>query len=156
MVIRAAYEEYAASMPHGLWEEYVRDMTDVGSRFGEAELVIAEQDNHIVGTVTFYPDGSRSGQGPWPGGWAGIRLLAVHPNSRGLGIGRALTQECLLRCRQRGIATMGLHTTEFMSVALRMYERMGFVRVPEFDSRPLEEVVVVAYRLDLEAPSRDV
>jgi glutamine synthetase len=33
--------------------------------------------------------------------------------------------------------------------AIRLYERMGFVRVPEFDFHPAPEVVVMAYRLDL-------
>jgi ribosomal protein S18 acetylase RimI-like enzyme len=57
--------------------------------------------------------------------------------------------ECVRRCRERGIATIGLHTTETMDIARRMYERMGFVRVPEFDFHPAPGVVVMAYRLDL-------
>ena len=47
------------------------------------------------------------------------------------------------------VPTLGLHTTEKMSVARGMYERMGFVRVPEFDFHPAPQVVVMAYRLDL-------
>jgi hypothetical protein len=34
-------------------------------------------------------------------------------------------------------------------VAKRMYEKMGFRRMPEFDFHPRPEVVVMAYRLDL-------
>jgi len=30
-----------------------------------------------------------------------------------------------------------------------MYERMGFVRVPELDFRPIREIHVMAYRLSL-------
>jgi hypothetical protein len=36
-----------------------------------------------------------------------------------------------------------------MAVARAMYERMGFVRAPEFDFQPAPETVVMAYRLDL-------
>jgi hypothetical protein len=36
-----------------------------------------------------------------------------------------------------------------MDIARRMYERMGFVRVPEFDFHPAPGIVVMAYRLDL-------
>lgn len=57
--------------------------------------------------------------------------------------------ECIRRCRERGIKTIGLHTTDIMEVARAMYERMGFERVPEFDFHPASHIVVMAYRLDL-------
>jgi len=63
-----------------------------------------------------------------------------------------LMEECIRRCRKQGIATIGLHTTEMMDVARRMYEKMGFVRVPELDVHPGPGVVVMAYRLDLKPP----
>jgi len=110
-------------------------------------------DGQLVGTVTLYLDAGHSSQGGWPNGWAGIRLLAVRPAYRGRGIGRALMQECVRRCRNQGIAAVGLHTTEMMDVARRMYEKMGFVRVPEFDFYPRPGVVVMAYRLDLKPPA---
>jgi hypothetical protein len=36
-----------------------------------------------------------------------------------------------------------------MQTAMQMYERMGFVRAPEFDFRPTENTVIKGYRLDL-------
>ena len=57
--------------------------------------------------------------------------------------------ECLRRSRLRGARYLGLHTTELMAVARGMYERMGFVRAPEFDFQPGPGVNVMAYRLDL-------
>lgn len=71
------------------------------------------------------------------------------PEARGLGIGRALTLECLRRARRLGAATVGLHTTDWMHVAQKMYERTGFRRAPELDFRHVSEVNVKAYRLDL-------
>jgi hypothetical protein len=44
---------------------------------------------------------------------------------------------------------MALHTTQMMQVARAMYERMGFVRVPEFDFSPVPGFLVMAYRLTL-------
>ena len=119
---------------------------DVRGRMAHSNLFIAEVDNRIVGTVTLYSHGSSQG---WPEDWAGIRLLAVHPDYREHGIGRALMEECLRRCRRLGITTIGLHSTELMEVARRMYERMGFKRVPEFDFHPDPKRVVFAYRFDL-------
>ena len=153
-LMRDAYQEYRASFPAQVWEGYLRDIMDVRSRIGISELIVAEQmspegGGRLVGAVTFYPDASLSERESWPSGWAGLRLLAVHPEARGLGIGRILMDECLRRSRQLGVPTLGLHTTEMMSVARGMYERMGFVRVPEFDFHPTPQIVVVAYRLDL-------
>ena len=36
-----------------------------------------------------------------------------------------------------------------MSVAMRMYEQMGFVRLPALDFRPAEGIVIKGYRIDL-------
>ena len=36
-----------------------------------------------------------------------------------------------------------------MQTALRMYERMGFVRAPELDFHPAPGFIVKGYRLDL-------
>ena len=122
---------------------------DVGSRSEVADLIVAEVSGRLSGTVTFFPPASYSERESWPAGWAGLRLLAVHPDACGLGIGKALMDECLRRCRQLAVPALGLHTTELMDVARRMYERMGFVRAPEYDFHPEPRMVVMAYRLDL-------
>jgi len=148
-LIRDAYLEYQTHFPPELWDGYVRDMMDVRSRIGVADLIVAEVAGRLLGAVTFYPEASRSERERWPAGWAGVRLLAVRPDARGLGIGGALMDECLRRCRQRAVTTLGLHTTEPMNVARGMYERMGFVRTPEYDFYRDRGLVVMAYRLDL-------
>ena len=147
-LILAANQEYAPLFPAHRWEFYAADITDVRGRLGESELIVAEAGERVLGSVTFYPTGSESGE-RWPSEWAGIRLLAVHPDARRLGLGRALMDECLLRCRQRGISTIGLHTTEAMALAKAMYERMGFVRRPEFDVSVGAGMVIMAYSLDI-------
>jgi ribosomal protein S18 acetylase RimI-like enzyme len=55
-----------------------------------------------------------------------IRMLVVEPAFRGLGVGRALTEECMNRAQRDGATCIALHTTPIMRVALPMYERMGF------------------------------
>ena len=149
LLIRDAYQEYQASFPPEVWDGYARDIMDVRGRLDSSELIVAEHAGSLVGAVTFYPDAFGSGQQGWPPGWTGVRLLAVHPDGRGLGIGRALMDECLRRSRQLGAHTLGLHTTELMAVARGMYERMGFIRVPEYDFHPGPTMVLMAYRLEL-------
>jgi GNAT superfamily N-acetyltransferase len=147
-VMKAAYEEYSALLPPGRWQEYQENIMDVRIRLPAADLIVAELKGVIVGAVTLFlkPSGTPES---WPADWAGIRLLAVHPRYRGLGIGRAVMDECVRRCRTEGIATIGLHTTEMMAVARKMYEKTGFKRAPEFDFHPTPQTVVMAYRLDL-------
>ncbi len=148
-VIQAAYREYKAHYPPEWWERYEQSQADVQSRAHESELVVAELDGRIIGSITLYLDGYRGGAGSWPEGWAGIRLVSVHPDARGLGVAKAMMNECLEMCRARGIPVVGLHTTQVMATARGMYERMGFERVPQFDHHPRPDYVVYAYKYDL-------
>jgi predicted N-acetyltransferase YhbS len=150
-VTLAAYQEYAPRMP-GFWEGYreniVASLADVGS----AEQLVAEQDHAVVGTVLLYPPRrmklSRAASLDMP--WPEVRLLAVLPAARGRGVGAALMRECMQRVRSSGGLVLSLHTTDLMQTALRMYERMGFVRAAELDFTPEPGVMVKGYRLDLE------
>ncbi len=149
-VMAESYAEYAESFPAEAFAAYRESILDVRSRLPDSELIVAEIEGDIAGAVTFYSDGTKTGgANGWPQGWAGLRLLAVHPERRSLGIGRALTEECMDRCRALGIPTLGLHSTGPMAVAREMYLRMGFRRVPEFDHNPGSERVVMAFRIDV-------
>ena len=147
LLLKDAYEQYARLIPADAWQSYLADIMDVKSRLEDSALIVAELEGRLAGAVTLYLDGSRLEV--WPEGWAGIRLLAVHPKYRGRHIGHALMEECIRRCREKAIKTIGLHTTEAMEVARRMYERMGFVPMPELDFHPSPEAVVMAYKLEL-------
>ena len=119
---------------------------------GTAEQIVAEMDGVIVGSVLIFPKGSVMGEEDSEARrrkWPEIRLLAVAPAARGKGIGAALTKECIRRARESGVATITLHTLDMMPVAMRMYENLGFVRMPELDVHPAPEVVIKGYRYDL-------
>jgi GNAT superfamily N-acetyltransferase len=117
------------------------------------EQIVAEQEEAIVGTVLLYPAGTDFST---PDGasvtreWPEVRLLAVAPEARDQGIGTALMQTCIRRARQSGTSALTLHTTDMMQVAMHMYKHMGFVRAPEIDFRPDEDVLVKGYRLSLD------
>ncbi len=148
-VLVESYQEYLEVLSTERWEAYRQNIMDVRSRVGESDLIIAEMEGQILGSVTFYPAGSRRERGGWPPEWAGVRLVGVHPDARGQGIARALMDECIRRCRDQGTPTLALHTTEIMTVAREMYERMGFVRIDEHDFRSGDAGGAMAYRLDL-------
>jgi GNAT superfamily N-acetyltransferase len=149
LLMRDAYLEYKNYFPPEAWRSYSENIMDVHSRLGISELIVAELNGRIVGAVTLFLDASRSLQEEWPKDWASIRLLAVHPKYRGKGIGRVLMEECIHRCHEQNIKTIGIHTAAIMSVACKMYERMHFIRVPKYDFHPDSGTVVMAYRLRL-------
>jgi ribosomal protein S18 acetylase RimI-like enzyme len=154
-VMLDAYQEYKPDpLPPecaDTWEAYWREIGAVRSRVDEAQLIVATASERIVGAVTFYPDGSRSKVVDWPPGWAIIRLLAVAPDRRRRGIGRALTQECVRRARRRGARAVGLHTDSRMPIAQLLYLQLGFRRAPEFYYQPIPEsdVTVMGWMQDL-------
>jgi GNAT superfamily N-acetyltransferase len=147
-----AYEEYATKMPPDAWEQYRESIVSTLAEIKPAEQIVAEQSGRVVGTVLLYPAGTFVY--PAPGApivleFPEARLLAVTPEARGQGIGTALMKECIRRARLTEVPMLTLHTTDMMEVGMRMYERLGFVRAPELDFYPAENMVIRGYRFDL-------
>lgn len=147
-IVLDSYEEFGGFVTPEFQEMFRADAANVAGRTPFTDLLVADRDGALAGTVTFYRDGTGYGSG-WPTGWAAIRLLAVVPSARGLGIGRALTSECVRRAEAGGCGAIGLHTTGFMKAACRLYESMGFERVPTLDFEWAPGFLVSGYLLKL-------
>lgn len=134
LVVRAN-SEFAGQVPEGFFRSYLASATDLEGRLATGgEVLVAELAGRIVGTITYFREANDEGMGPgFPPGTAGIRATAVDPASRGLGLGVALVEACLDRARADGRAAIALHTAAFMTAAMGLYERMGFVRDRSFD-----------------------
>jgi GNAT superfamily N-acetyltransferase len=156
-VTLAAYEQYAAALTPPLWARYRQNIQATLGDVGTAAQIVAEEESGaLVGTVLLFPAGAVM---PNPGGtaipleWPEVRLLAVAPAARGKGVARRLMEECIQRARAAGAPALTLHTADLMAVAMRLYERMGFTRVPELDIRPAPGILAKGYRLPLTLPS---
>ena len=140
----AAYAEFT----HGPADPYVERLRDAATRRREAELWVAELDGAVVGTVTIALEGS-----PWreigEPGEGEFRMLAVAPAARRRGVGEALMQLVLDRFRERGAHAVVLSSLAEMTAAHRVYERLGFRRLPERDWSPMPGVELIAFRLEL-------
>ncbi len=127
---------------------YVEQLRDACGRRQHAELLVAERDGRLVGTVTYCPKGS-----PWTElageGEGEFRMLAVEASHRGYGVGLALVRTCLDRAEQEGAQRVVISTTHEMTTAHRLYESLGFRRAESRDWSPREGVHLWAYELDL-------
>jgi GNAT superfamily N-acetyltransferase len=133
-VIARANESFRNLVAEELFASYLASAMDVERRLVEGEVLAAELDGGVVGTITFYRDARDEGMPVlFPDGTAGIRATAVDPVARGRGIGRAMVEACIDRATDAGATGVGLHTATFMVAAVTVYERCGFVRAPRYD-----------------------
>jgi ribosomal protein S18 acetylase RimI-like enzyme len=153
-LIKSANEPYRGAVQDGLFEAYLSSALDVASRLQSAEVLVAEVDGRMVGTITFYANANDEGMpSRFPSHTAGIRATAVEPSARGNGIGRALVDACIERAEAAGLASIALHTADFMVAAVALYEKAGFRRAPAYDYRAsdyfvsdaLDELKAIAY-----------
>lgn len=140
----AAYAEFTEGPEDG----YPAKLRDAATRDREAELWVAERDGEVLGSVTIALPGS-----PWReiGGEdeGEFRMLAVSPDARRQGVGEALTRLVMDRFRDLGFRGVVLSSLAQMRSAHRVYDRFGFVRVPERDWSPAPGIDLIAYRAEL-------
>ncbi len=145
---RLTLEAYAADGHVTPEDPYAALLADAAGRDRDAVLFVAESEGTLVGTVTFVRPGTPLSEVSRPDE-AEIRMLAVAPTARGRGLGERLTGACLAQARTEGYAALVLSSATWMHAAHRIYERMGFCRLPERDWQPRPDVSLVAYRLAL-------
>jgi ribosomal protein S18 acetylase RimI-like enzyme len=144
-LVKTAYREFQPLFPEKVWSAWMSNISQVIHGKTGILLIAADKQGTIQGVVKFYPDAGQAALGTWPPGSASMRILAVHPASRGQGWGRLLVQECLRRARALKVPAIYLYTGPFMQAARHIYESLGFERAPEFDKDPGP----IAYKLEL-------
>jgi ribosomal protein S18 acetylase RimI-like enzyme len=129
-------------------EEYLSELADVAGRATRARLLVARDGDAVVGSVALVLEGD-FGEITASDDEASFRMLVVDPAARGRGVGELLVTTCLDRARAAGKRRMVLSTDPSMLAAHRVYERLGFQRLPERDWSPLPGVNLMAYAKDL-------
>ncbi|SBT47039.1 GNAT family N-acetyltransferase [Micromonospora auratinigra] len=132
---------------------YAVTLADVAARAGAGEVLVAVDgaDGAVLGAVTLVLAGSPYADLCGPGE-AEFRMLAVDPAAQGRGAGAALVRACVARAAELGCSALVICVRAGMAAsAHRLYERLGFVRVPGKDWTPVPGVDLLGLRLELPA-----
>ena len=151
-LIAEVYESEGLASP-----EYVEVLRDARSRWEAPATTLlvaldewAEDATDILGSVVYAGPGS-----PWQdlatGDEAEFRMLATAPPARGQGVGELLVLACIETAKKAGAPRLVLSTGPQHVAAHRLYDRLGFTRVPERDWRPRKDAdwMLRAYALEL-------
>jgi ribosomal protein S18 acetylase RimI-like enzyme len=151
-VLVRAYSEFADPRDPS-WQEHLELVRDVAGRVDRTVVLVAVQDDRILGSATIELDGVIGDDDEeLPPGVASLRMVGVDPGARRRGVARALIEEVVARCRSAGKDLLILRTTGPMVPAQHLYESMGFQRSPDVDLDWLangERRTLLGYRLHL-------
>jgi GNAT superfamily N-acetyltransferase len=113
---------------------YKAELADITHRAAEAQVLVAVHGDRVVGSLTVARPGT-----PYAGiarpGELEFRMLAVAKTARRLGAGTALVRTVIEMATAESLAAVVLTTLPAMVDARRIYDRFGFVPVPERDWR---------------------
>jgi ribosomal protein S18 acetylase RimI-like enzyme len=130
-------------------EGYTPELADVAGRASQAELlVVRDDDGSVVASVALVLSGD-FGEVTTSDEEAGFRMLVVDPAVQGRGLGELLVTTCLDRARAAGKRRVVISTGTRMTAAQRLYERLGFTRLPERDWSPVPGIDLLVYSRDL-------
>lgn len=129
---------------------YLQVVQEVAKRHESTEILVAERDGAVIGSVTLIRAGTE---------YADIalenelefRIFVVDPVLQRSGVGRTLLRAVIERARQLAdVDTVSLTTGENWTAARALYESEGFEHVSERDWLiPGTEILLVVYALQL-------
>lgn len=125
-LLTEVYLPYSTNMSPTMYQHYLAGVLAIDDG---GDTVVAVADGTVIGTARFFPVGRVPV--PLPPDWAWVRAVGVHPSARGTGVGRALMAHC--DANVGAASALALHTMDFMPAAVRLYERLGYDRAPEWD-----------------------
>ncbi len=130
----ASYSEFETKLPEDGWATLnasLHDSNKLKEVLSISHAFVGETGGRIVGVAFLVSNGNPTTI--YPAEWSYIRMVGVHPDFRGKGIGKKLTCMCIDNARENGEKIIGLHTSEVMDAARHVYESLGFTVYKEID-----------------------
>jgi ribosomal protein S18 acetylase RimI-like enzyme len=144
-----AYVTLDGHVPDSEYEEELADVRARAEAPSTEVLVAVDDDERVLGGVTYVVDDSSPFAEYDLTDAAAIRMLAVDRSVQRSGAGRALVLACIERARAAGRAYVVLHSTPWMTAAHALYTNLGFVRDESLDWDVSPDVHLMGFRLAL-------
>jgi GNAT superfamily N-acetyltransferase len=144
-----AYTKLEGHVPEPEYEEELADVRARAEAPSTEVLVAVDDDERVLGGVTYIADGASPFAEYDLTGAAAIRMLAVDRSVQRSGAGQALVHACIDRARAAGCTYLVLHSTPWMAAAHALYTKLGFVRYESLDWDVNPNVHLLGFRLAL-------
>jgi putative acetyltransferase len=123
--VRDTLAEFGAAKPGtAYYDEATDHLYELFSQTPRSAYFVAEENGEVLGGGGIFPT-----QG-LPADTVELVKLYLLPAARGRGVGKALIMQCLDAARANGYARLYLETTDELTQAIPLYERLGFTYLP--------------------------
>ncbi len=123
---------------------YAHYLRTVHDHVQHGHVLVAYEDDVLLGTATITPPGTPHADVALDGEWE-VRFLAVAAHAWGTGVGDTLMASCSDLARAAGVHNLALSVISNNAAAHRLYSRLGFTRQPDRDFSPTAGVLLEVY-----------
>jgi putative acetyltransferase len=123
--VRETLAEFGAAKPGtAYYDEATDHLPELFSQTPRSAYFVAELNGEVLGGGGIFPTENL------PADTVELVKLYLLPAARGRGVGKALINYCLEAARANGYARLYLETTEELTQAIPLYEKLGFTYLP--------------------------
>ena len=123
--VRDTLAEFGAAKPGtAYYDEATDHLHELFSQTPRSAYFVAEEAGEVLGGGGIFPTENL------PADTVELVKLYLLPAARGRGVGKALIEQCLQAARANGYAHIYLETTEELTQAIPLYEKLGFAYLP--------------------------
>ncbi|RYY14173.1 MAG: GNAT family N-acetyltransferase [Cytophagaceae bacterium] len=123
--VRDTLTEFGAAKPGTAYYDAATDhLPELFQHTPRSAYFVAEAAGEVLGGGGIFPTENL------PADTVELVKLYLLPAARGLGVGKALIAHCLQAARAAGYARVYLETTEELTQAIPLYEKLGFTYLP--------------------------
>ena len=144
-----SWTQFKDDLTNDNWNELYKTLNSSENYHGLLEnsecLICENNDKQIIGMAFLVPKGNPNEI--YDKNWCHLRFVSVNPAYRGKRIGETLTRMCIEIALKNNEQTMALHTSDIMSSAIHIYEKIGFKVLREI--KPSLGVKYWVYTLEL-------
>ena len=123
------------------FQNFQQELEQLPSKYSplqRGQLYLAYYNGDAVGCAAFYQFSETIAE---------VKRLYVNPNYQGKGIGRILLESVIADAKQCGYEHLYLDSLKRLGNARILYEKLGFVDIPPYNTNPYEDVYYMALAL---------